>query len=127
MTEPVNKFNKAQDDRRKRFVAENDYVADDVVSMPDTTTTDEESVEDEGGLGALLNQKRTLKTRATIYLDADADDFYTRLSRLTSISKSKLMSEVLKIAINTDPDIKELANSNKKIKKVLDDFNKGFY
>lgn len=121
---PVNKFNKAQEDRRKSFIVENDYVADDVVS---TAPPQSKPVLSSGGLKSIIEQEKEVKVKTSITIDADTDEFYMRLGRILGLSKSSLVSEILSFSINTNSDIQELAKTNKKVKKILDDFNKGFY
>lgn len=120
---PINKFNKAQEDRRKAFVSENNYVADDVVSAEDAAEINNNEI----GLKSIIEKKKDVKAKISITIDADTDEFYMRLGRIVGVSKSKLMAEVLAFSINTNSDIQEMAQSNKKIKKILEDFNKGFY
>ena len=119
MEEKENRFEKAANDRRAQFVEENKHVADAIMK----SKVESEGDSNEGlSLKDILSKTKPRKRQCSYYLDSKIDDFFMRFSELTNSSKSELVNQLLTIAILDDPDIRELASANKKIQKLVDEF-----
>lgn len=128
MAEKVNMFDKANEDRRAKISEENAYVAEQIMSTKPELKQEESIVETtdnnnaEYSLKSILIKDKPSKRRCSLYLDSKIDDFFMRLGEVTGTSKSELINQLLVIAIAEDPDIQELARTNKKIKKIKDEY-----
>lgn len=126
--EKVNMFEKAAEDRRRKIVEENAYVADEIMAtkVDNVEDSDTDKPTDIGNtvdsLKSIIIKEKPKKRRCSYYLDDKVDDFFIGLGRVTSTSKSELVNQLLIIAISNDPDIQELAKTNKKVKKLLDEY-----
>ncbi len=124
MTEKQNRFEKAANERRAQLVEENDHVADAIMQtkVDIDSDTDENDIDTSLSLKSVLTKTKPRKRQCSYYLDSKIDDFFMRFSEITDSSKSELINQLLTIAILGNPDIQEMANSNKKIQKILDEF-----
>ena len=119
----VNAFEKAAEDRRNKFIIENDHVADEMLeSRVEPLEIDEIRERQTIGLKSILTKTKPTRRQCSYYLDTKVDDFFMRLAEATSTSKSEIVNQVLMIAISNNPDIQELAKNNKKINKILREF-----
>lgn len=114
----VNMFEKAASDRRAEIADANEYVADDIMS-----TKVEESIPVENSLEKLINERKPNKKHTSFYIDARIHKFISEFSNFTGVSMAELSNQLLTIAIQTNPYIQELGMDDKKVRKILDEFN----
>lgn len=121
MAEKQNRFEKAVNDRRSQFVKENDHVADSIMQskIEENDKDEDESI----SLKDLFAKTKPRKRQCSYYLDSKIDDFFMRFSEVTDSSKSELVNQLLTIAILENSDIQELANSNKKVARIVKEFH----
>lgn len=117
----TNMFAKSHEDRRTRFVKENDYVADNIVSTSDNTEN-QKTIEDNDETGNFLIKKTRQRVKFSTYLDPKVDKFITTLSKLTPVYKVEIINEFLIYSIMNHEDIAELKKQDKKIQKAFEEF-----
>lgn len=121
--EKINMFEKSQEDRRKKFVNENDYVADDIVSRPSDKV---EGVVIKKGEGRsdnfLINQEERPKKRSGLYVEDRIDEFISKLSEISFVSKTGIVNQFLTDSIMYHEDMVELRAKDERVQKLYDDF-----
>lgn len=119
MTEKkVNMFEKAHDDRRQRFVEENDHVAREIVALPDEDTDDEISKSNSNFLLKENRKKIMFSTR----LDSNIDSFINGLHAITGATKTDIVNEFLTYAIMNQDDLVEIRKQNGKVQSLFEKF-----
>ena len=123
----VNMFEKAHEDRRQRFVEENDHVAKEIVISPDDDNNSDCDVDDVGtdinnSSGNFLLKEVHQKVPMTVRVDKNINTFIDGLHKTTGAKKVEIVNEFLIYAIMNQDDLTELRNQNKKVQSLFEKF-----
>lgn len=124
--EKPNMFKQAAEERRNKFVEDNDHVADEIMATRVDTIEEKvqkNSVPSNSLKKLLIKDNKPTKRQCSYYLDSNIDDFFMRFGEILDVSKSELVNQLLKIAILENEEILEMSKNNKKVSKLLREFN----
>ncbi len=112
-SEKVNMFEKASEERRQKFIRNNEFVADEIISnQPDND------------IASFFDKPKIAKDGYNYYIETRIDDFFIGLGKVMKRSKSEIANQIMIMCIKESNVMKQLAQSSEEVQKLLDEFNK---